>query len=100
MSVVLNRKIDCYSERRHRDNLCEIRHQPMLKKIALCLPTKHLRVLENTFKRVRAFQIELEFGNALVSEEGENRSIRRKTSWSKGENQQQTQPIYGVDAGI
>ena len=72
----------------------------MLKKIALCLPTKHLRVLENTFKRVRAFQIELEFGNALVFEEGGNRSIRRKTSWSKGENQQQTQPTYGVDAGI
>ena len=25
---------------------------------------------------------------------GENRSIRRKTSWSKGENQQQTQPTW------
>ena len=31
---------------------------------------------------------------------GENRSTRRKTSRSKGENQQQTQPTYGVDAGI
>ena len=31
---------------------------------------------------------------------GENRSTRRKTSRSKGENQLQTQPIYGVDAGI
>ena len=30
----------------------------------------------------------------------ENRSTRRKTSRSKGENQQQTQPTYGVDAGI
>ena len=29
---------------------------------------------------------------------GENWSTRRKTSWSKGENQQQTQPTYGVDA--
>ena len=27
---------------------------------------------------------------------GENRSTRRKTSRSKGENQQQTQPTYGV----
>ena len=36
----------------------------------------------------------------LVFEEGENRSTRRKTSRSKGENQQQTQPTYGVDAGI
>ena len=32
-------------------------------------------------------------------EERENRSTRRKTSRSKGENQQQTQPIYGVHAG-
>ena len=31
---------------------------------------------------------------------GENRSTRRKTSRSKGENQQQTQPTYGVDARI
>ena len=31
---------------------------------------------------------------------GENWSTRRKTSRSKGENQQQTQPTYGVDAGI
>ena len=31
---------------------------------------------------------------------GGNRSTRRKTSRSKGENQQQTQPTYGVEAGI
>ena len=31
---------------------------------------------------------------------GEKRSTWRKTSRSKGENQQQTQPTYGVDAGI
>ena len=31
---------------------------------------------------------------------GENRSTQRKTSRSKGENQQQTQPTYGVDARI
>ena len=31
---------------------------------------------------------------------GENRSVRRKTSRSKGENQQQSQPKYGVDAEI
>ena len=30
----------------------------------------------------------------------ENWSTRRKTSRSKGENQQQTQPTYGVDAGM
>ena len=31
---------------------------------------------------------------------GKNQSTRRKTSQSKGENQQQTQPTYGVDARI
>ena len=31
---------------------------------------------------------------------GENRGTRRKTSWSKGENQQQIQPTFGLDAGI
>ena len=30
---------------------------------------------------------------------GENRSTQRKTSWSKGENQQQTQPMYGINPG-
>ena len=29
----------------------------------ICLPMKHLGVLKNSLKRVRAFQIELEFGN-------------------------------------
>ena len=32
-------------------------------KIAFCSPTKHLGVPMNSLKRVRAFQIELEFGN-------------------------------------
>ena len=36
----------------------------------------------------------------LVFEERENRSTRRKTSRSREENQQQTQPTYGVNAGI
>ena len=44
---------------------------------------KHIGVHMNSFKCVRALQIELEFG--------------RKTSRSKGENQQQTQPTYGID---
>ena len=53
--------------------------------IVICLPKKHLRVLENFFECVHVFQIELEF---------------EKTPQSKGENQQQTQPINGVDARI
>ena len=47
------------------------------------------------------FLIELEFGHQCwFLRRGENRSTRRKTSRSKGENQQQTQPTYGIDAGI
>ena len=36
----------------------------------------------------------------LFLRRGENRRIWRKTSRSKGENQQQTQPTYGVDVRI
>ena len=32
-------------------------------KIVICLPTEHLKVHKNSLKRVRAFQIELEFGS-------------------------------------
>ena len=31
--------------------------------IVICLPTEHLGVQENSWKRVRAFQVELEFGS-------------------------------------
>ena len=45
----------------------------------------------NSFKRVRTFQMELEFGlKCWFFRRGENRSTRIKTYWSKGENQQQT----------
>ena len=66
--------------------------------VVICLPTEHLGVFKNSLKRVRAFQIELEFENVgFYGEEktgvpGENRSTRRKTSRSGGENQQQIQP--------
>ena len=53
----------------------------------------------NSLKCVRVFQIELEFGRFFLRR-GENRSTRKKTSWSKGENQQQTQATYGVNARI
>ena len=54
----------------------------------------------NSLKSVRAFQIELEFGSVGFCGEGENRSTRGKATGSKGDNQQQTQPTYVVDAGI
>ena len=43
-----------------------------------------------------SFLVELEFGNAGFLKRGENQSNRRKTSRTKGENHQQTQPTYGV----
>ena len=36
----------------------------------------------------------------LVFEERGKSEYRRKTFWSKGKNQQQTRPTYGVDAAI
>ena len=45
------------------------------------------------------FQIELEIGNVGFLRRGENRSTRRKTSGSKDENQQETQPTYDAESG-
>ena len=59
--------------------------------IVICIPREHLRVHNNSLKRVRAFKIELEFGNVVFFRGEENRSAQRKTSRSRGENQQQTQ---------
>ena len=36
---------------------------PFACNFAICLSTKHLRVLKTSLKRVRAFQVELEFVN-------------------------------------
>ena len=45
----------------------------MFLKTVICLvPTKHLRVPITSFKRVRAFQIELEFGSVGFFGRGEN----------------------------
>ena len=53
----------------------------------------------NSFKRVRAFQIQLEFGSVGFWGEGKT-GVPGEKPGSKGGNQQQTQPTYGVDAGI
>ena len=53
---------------------------------------KHLGVLKNSFKRVRAFQIKF---NLKVFLGEEKTGVARE----KEENQQQTQPTYGVDTG-
>ena len=63
----------------------------------ICLPTKHQGVHKNSFRNVRAFQDRIGIWKCWLLRRGENRSTRRKTSRSKEENQQQTQPTY--DAG-
>ena len=49
--------------------------------------------------QTNTFQIELEFVNVVFLEGLENRMARTKTSGSREENQRETQPTYGVDAG-
>ena len=48
---------------------------------------------------IHCFQIELEFRSVGFLMRGENRSTRRKTSRSRVENQQQTQPTYDAESG-
>ena len=67
------------------------------KKNVICLPTEHQGVHKNSFRSVRAFQDRIGIWECWFLRRGENRSTRRKTSWSRAENQQQTQPTY--DAG-
>ena len=43
--------------------------------------------------------MELEFRNVGFLRRGENWRTKRKTSWSKDEDQQQTQPTYDAESG-
>ena len=70
----------------------------LLIRVNICLPTKQLGVRMNSFKRVRAFQIELEFGSVGFWGEGKT-GVSGEKPLEARENQQQTQPTYGVDAG-
>ena len=64
----------------------------IIKKVqsGICLSTKHSGVLKNSFNCVRAILIKLEFGNVGFC------GVPGKTSRSKRENQQQTQPLYNL----
>ena len=56
---------------------------------------KHLGILKNSFKRVRVFQIELEFGGVGFWV-GRKTGLLKKTSWNKKENQQKTHMNYHI----
>ena len=58
--------------------------------IVICFNTEHLGCVPDRIGISKSWFLKRE----------ENRSTRKKTSGSKGENQQQTQSAYGVDAGI
>ena len=68
----------------------------------ICLPTEHLGVVKNSLKHVLAFQIELEFESVGFKGEEKTEVPVEKPLGArcKGENRQQTQPTYGVDARI
>ena len=55
-------------------------------------PEAHDKVLDNNPDQI-------EIWKCWFLRRGENRSTRRKTSWSKEENQQQTQPTYDAGSG-
>ena len=55
-------------------------------------PGAHDKVLDNNPDRIGIWK-------CWFLRRGENRSIRRKTSRSKDENQQQTQPTYDAESG-
>ena len=65
----------------------------------ICLPMKHQGVHKNSFRNVRAFQDRIGIWKCWFLRRGENRSTRRKTSRSREENQQQTQPTHDAGSG-
>ena len=60
-------------------------------KIVICVPTKHLGVLLNSFKHVRAFQIELEFGSVGFEERGKPEYPEKNLS----EQERKPKPMMG-----
>ena len=57
------------------------------------------RSSKNSFRNACAFQGRIGIWKCWFLRRGENRSTRRKTSWSRVENQQQTQPTYDAGSG-
>ena len=57
------------------------------------------RSSKNSFKRGRALRDRIGIWKCWLFRRGENRSTQRKTSRSRVENQQQTQPTYDAGSG-
>ena len=65
----------------------------------ICLPTEHQGVHKNSLRNVRAFKDRIGIWKCQFLRRGENWSTRRKTTWSRVVNQQQTQPTYDAGSG-
>ena len=65
----------------------------------ICLPMEHQGVHKNSFRSLRAFQDRIGIWKCWFLRRGENWSTRKKTSRSRVENQQQTQPTYDAGSG-
>ena len=65
----------------------------------ICVPTEHQGVHKNSFRNARAFQDRIGDRKCWFFRRGENRSTWRKTSWSRVEKQQHTQPTYDDGSG-
>ena len=63
------------------------------------LPMEHQGVHKNLFRNVCVFQDRIGIWKCWFLRRGENRSTRRKSSQSRVENQQQTQPTYDTGSG-
>ena len=74
---------------------------PVKKKKCKCNLFTHgaPRSSKNSFRNARAFQDRIGIWKCWFLRRGENRSTRRKTSRSRVENQQQTQPTYDAGSG-
>ena len=70
--------------------------------IVIYLPTKHLGTLKNSFLKCPCVPDPTGIWKCRFLRTGQNRITRRKNphARNKGENQQQIQPTYGVDASI
>ena len=68
--------------------------------IVICIPTEHLRVHNNSLKRVRAFKIELEFGNIVFLGERKTGVPREKPLGGKERTNNKLNPHNDVDARI
>ena len=66
----------------------------------ICLPTKHLGVLKNSFKRVCAFQNELKFGSVGAWGEGKTRWTGQKPLRVKERTNNKLNPHMGSTPGF